>query len=91
MKCSQARQVDADVANIVGLEHSVDLCRTAVKVVAKNLSGLWKFVVHLKLAERCGNWAPPDIVTLKRFQTFLKRSRLARRTSLKTLAAEATS
>ncbi|KAL3155940.1 hypothetical protein ABBQ32_012937 [Trebouxia sp. C0010 RCD-2024] len=26
--------------------------RTALKVVAKKLSGLWKFVVHLKLAER---------------------------------------
>ena len=26
--------------------------RTALKVVAKNLSGLWKFVVHFKLAER---------------------------------------
>ncbi|DBA84746.1 TPA: hypothetical protein ACH3X1_005992 [Trebouxia sp. C0004] len=25
--------------------------RTALKVVAKKLSGLWKFVVHLKLAE----------------------------------------
>ncbi|KAL3132018.1 hypothetical protein ABBQ32_008638 [Trebouxia sp. C0010 RCD-2024] len=38
----------------------------------------WKFVVHMKLAERCGKWAPPDIVMLKRFQALLKRSRLAR-------------
>ncbi|DBB07192.1 TPA: hypothetical protein ACH3X1_011759 [Trebouxia sp. C0004] len=45
--------------------------RKALKVVAKKLSGLWKFVVHLKLAERCGKWAPPDI-------GMLKRSRLAR-------------
>ncbi|KAL0032602.1 hypothetical protein WJX77_010275 [Trebouxia sp. C0004] len=52
--------------------------RPALKVVAKKLSDLWKFVVHLKLAERCGKWAPPDIVILKTFQALLKRSRLAR-------------
>ncbi|DBB02484.1 TPA: hypothetical protein ACH3X3_011478 [Trebouxia sp. C0006] len=55
--------------------------RTALKVVAKKLSALWKFLVHLKLAERCGkalqdltsHWTGLHIAKTSRLSSFNTR------------------